>query len=92
MVMACESEDCGAGVNGDGFAEFCLVLNVAMVTQAQETFRELLERRTKLVEQIPAVGTPKLGFCVSLIRGALYVPVLRELIEPEVFGTPMIRQ
>jgi hypothetical protein len=86
-----ETDDCGVGVNGNGFAEFCLILTISMVTQAQEMFGKMLERRLKFVEQAPAVGTPKLSFCIALIRGALYVPVLRKLIEPEVFGTPMMR-
>jgi hypothetical protein len=87
-----ENSDCGVGINGDGLAEFCLVLNVAMTDHGQEMFRGLLARRARLVEQAPPSGSAKLGFCVTLIKGALYVPELRQLIEPQVFGTPIMRR
>jgi hypothetical protein len=90
-VDVVENADCGIGVNGDGLAEFCLILTVAM-RKAKDMFGDLLEHRRRLVDQAPPTGTAKLGFCVSLIKGALYVPSLRGLIEPQIFGTPMMRQ
>jgi hypothetical protein len=87
-----ENEDCGIGVNGDGLAEFCLILNISLPSHAREIFRRLLECRARLVQQTPPAGSAKLGFCVGLIKGALYVPALRQLIEPQVFGTPIMRQ
>jgi hypothetical protein len=91
-----ENDDCGVALNGDGVAEFCLIMTVAVAShgpgRAQEMFRELLQHRKRLVDQGPPAGTAKLGFCISGIRGALYVPSLRELIEPGVFGTAMMRQ
>jgi hypothetical protein len=87
-----ENEDCGRGINGDGLAEFCVILNISIPGQATEIFRRLLEYRARLVAQAPPAGSTKLGFCVELIKSALYIPALRELIEPQVFGTPIMRQ
>jgi hypothetical protein len=95
-VDVIENSDCGVALNGEGVAEFCLITTVAMASQgwefAQTAFKELLEHRKRLVDQAPPTGTAKLGFCVSLMKGALYVPSLRALIEPEMFGTPIMRQ
>jgi hypothetical protein len=87
-----ENEDCGLGVNGDGIAEFCIIINISIPGQARDIFRQLLECRGRLIEQAPPAGSAKLGFCIGLIKGGLYVPALRELIEPQVFGTPIMRQ
>jgi hypothetical protein len=95
-VNIVENEDCGIALNGDGVAEFCLIVTVAMGCRGrelvQEVFRELLEHRKRLVDQEPPTGTAKFAFCVGLIKGALYVPILRGLIQPDIFRTAMMRQ
>jgi hypothetical protein len=95
-VDVVENGDCGVRLNGDGVAEFCLIATVALASHDQDhacaMFGELLEHRRRLVDQAPPSGSAKLGFCVSLVNGALYLPLLRAMIEPEMFGTPMMRQ
>jgi hypothetical protein len=86
-----EEEDCGPCVNGDGLAEFCLVLTASLRPACTETFDYLLDFRKKLGDNMPHNGSAKLGFCVTLIKGALYRKELRERIKPEVFGEAMMK-
>jgi hypothetical protein len=87
-----ENDDCGSSIHGEGLADFCLITTVANVADPRPLFREMLERRKKLAEQASRPGLAQLGFCVSIVKGAVYVPALREMIEPSIFGTPMMRQ
>jgi hypothetical protein len=84
-------EDCGPGVNGDGLAEFCLVMIASLRPDCQDTFDYLLDFRKKLIDDMPRNGSPELGFCVALIKGALYRKELRTRIKPEVFGEAMMK-
>jgi hypothetical protein len=86
-----EGEDCGPSVNGDGLAEFCLVLTASLRPHCQETFDCLLDFRKRLINDMPQSGSAKLGFCVALIKGALYRTDLRGRIKPEVFGEAIMK-
>jgi hypothetical protein len=86
-----EGEDCGPALNGDGLAEFCLVLIASLRPDCQETFDYLLTFRKTLIADMPPNGSAKLGFCVTLIKGALYRKELRERIKPEVFGEVIMK-
>jgi hypothetical protein len=87
-----ENDDCGSALKGEGLAEFCLIAAVASIENPKSLFREMLDRRKKLEVQASRPGMAQLRFCVGIVKGAVYVPAFREMIEPSVFGTPMMKQ
>jgi hypothetical protein len=55
VIDVVENGDCGAGINGDGMAEFCIITIVTLAVEGQAMFEELLEHRKRLVEQVLAL-------------------------------------
>jgi hypothetical protein len=86
-----ENDDCGLALNGEGLADFCLIATVAS-SDPKPLFQEMLDRRKRLADQASRPELAQLGFCVNMVKGAVYVPALREMIEPSIFGTGMMKQ
>jgi hypothetical protein len=84
-------ESVGGLLDGEGLAEFCLIMTVALTDEWHDVMKELCECREALVKEEIRNASVKLGFCRHLIKCMLTMDGFRRLIGPEVFGKQMTK-
>ena len=89
--MSKVTSDLSPGVAGTGIAEFCLIIAMGSDEACAELFGELLEFRKQLLAEGPVVGSAQVGFCVGLIKAGIYLPLIQNMITPDVFDKLMVK-
>jgi hypothetical protein len=84
-------ESVGGLLDGEGLAEFCVIMTVALTEDWSDMMKELCEFREALVKEEIRNASVKLGFCRHLIKCMLTIDGFRRLIGPEVFGKQMTK-
>ena len=54
-------------------------------------FGQLLETRKKFLAEGTQTGTVKISFCLSLLKSAVYIPKLQDMITSDMFDQLMMK-
>lgn len=77
--------------DGDGLAQFCVILVIALRHRWKEAFIELLDIRKKILDGESQAGSARMTFTLSLIKTSLYISHLQTLISPDMFDTTFLK-
>ena len=74
-------------LDGDGLAQFCVVLIIGLGSKWKEQLKEILDLKKKILDTETQAGSSKMIFSLSFIKSSLFIPNLQLLISPEVFNS-----
>lgn len=77
--------------DGDGLAQFCVILVIALRHRWKEAFIELLDIRKRILDGESQAGSARMTFTLSLIKTSLYISHLQTLISPDMFDTTFLK-
>ncbi|OHT03462.1 hypothetical protein TRFO_06718 [Tritrichomonas foetus] len=77
--------------DGDGLAQFCVILVIALHHRWKEAFIQLLDIRKRILNDESQTGSARMVFALSLIKTSLYISHLQTLISPDMFDTMFLK-